>query len=123
MRRIIGTVGATLAIIVAGVTSAGAGAYGPGIQETNRTDIVELAASANNAVQLYKDFASALPGPHEYPPEGQEFFTASSEKYGEENPDPYATYGDDAIVLAGDLSPQDALEHAQSDLEQALATF
>lgn len=48
MRRIIGLIGAALAIIVAGVTSAGsAGAHGLGIQETNRTDIVELAASAS----------------------------------------------------------------------------
>lgn len=60
------------------------------------------AASSNNAVQLYKEFASALPGAGEYPPEGQEFFTTFTEKYGEENPDPYATYGDDAVHLAAD---------------------
>jgi hypothetical protein len=59
-------------------------------------------ASSNNAVQLYKDFASALPGQDEYPPEGQEFFTALSERYGEENPDAYPTHGDDAVLLATD---------------------
>jgi branched-chain amino acid transport system substrate-binding protein len=96
--------------------------------------------TANNAVQLYKDFASALPdaqlygpdgvaesgfadpaeggipanvqsrtkvtvatlSPDEYPPEGQEFFTQFSEKYGEENPDPYAIYGYEAMRLALD---------------------
>jgi branched-chain amino acid transport system substrate-binding protein len=96
--------------------------------------------TANNAVQLYKDFAAALPeaklygpdgvaesgfadpkeggipadvasrvkvsvatlNPESYPPEGQEFFQAFSEKYGEENPDPYAIYGYEAMRLALD---------------------
>jgi branched-chain amino acid transport system substrate-binding protein len=96
--------------------------------------------TANNAVQLYKDFSAALPAaklygpdgvaesgfadpkeggipgdvaskvkvtvatlsPDEYPPEGQEFFTQFSEKYGEENPDPYAIYGYEAMRLALD---------------------
>jgi branched-chain amino acid transport system substrate-binding protein len=96
--------------------------------------------TANNAVQLYKDFSAALPdaklygpdgvaesgfadpkeggipadvaskvkvsvatlSPDEYPPEGQEFFSQFSEKYGEENPDPYAIYGYEAMRLALD---------------------
>jgi branched-chain amino acid transport system substrate-binding protein len=96
--------------------------------------------TANNAVQLYKDFEAALPdaklyGPDgvceagfaspkeggipanvaakfkcsvatlsvdEYPPEGQEFFKQFTEKYGEENPDPYAIYGYEAMRLALD---------------------
>jgi branched-chain amino acid transport system substrate-binding protein len=96
--------------------------------------------TANNAVQLYKDFAAAIPdaklygpdgvceagfadpkeggipanvaskykcsvatlSPDEYPPEGQEFFSQFSEKYGEENPDPYAIYGYEAARLALD---------------------
>jgi branched-chain amino acid transport system substrate-binding protein len=96
--------------------------------------------TANNAVQLYKDFAAALPdaklygpdgvaesgfadpkeggipadvasrvkvtvatlSPDEYPPEGQEFFDQFAEKYGEENPDPYAIYGYEAMRLALD---------------------
>jgi branched-chain amino acid transport system substrate-binding protein len=97
--------------------------------------------TANNAVQLYKDFAAALPdakglygpdgvaesgfvdpkdggipadvqakvkvsvatlNPESYPPEGQEFFKAFSEKYGEANPDPYAIYGYEAMRLALD---------------------
>jgi branched-chain amino acid transport system substrate-binding protein len=96
--------------------------------------------TANNAVQLYKDFAAALPNaklygpdgaaesgfvdpkeggipadvqarvkvsvatlnPESYPPEGQEFFKAFSEKYGEAHPDPYAIYGYEAMRLALD---------------------
>jgi branched-chain amino acid transport system substrate-binding protein len=113
--------------------------------------------TANNAVQLYKDFESALPdaglygpdgvaesgfadpkeggipagvasktkvtvatlSPDEYPPEGQEFFTQFSEKYGEENPDPYAIYGYEAMRLA-----LDAIERSgtgeKADIVQAL---
>ena len=96
--------------------------------------------TANNAVQLFKDFSAALPNaklygpdgiceagfadpkeggipadvaakfkcsvatlsPDEYPEEGQEFFTQFSEKYGEDNPDPYAIYGYEAMRLALD---------------------
>jgi branched-chain amino acid transport system substrate-binding protein len=96
--------------------------------------------TANNAVQLYKDFSAAIPdaklygpdgvaesgfsdpkeggipaevaskvkvtvatlAPDEYPPEGQEFFSQFSEKYGEDNPDPYAIYGYEAMRLALD---------------------
>jgi branched-chain amino acid transport system substrate-binding protein len=96
--------------------------------------------TANNAVQLYKDFSAALPAaklygpdgvaesgfvdpkegglpadvqakvkvsvatlnPESYPPDGQEFFKAFSEKYGEDNPDPYAIYGYEAMRLALD---------------------
>jgi len=96
--------------------------------------------TANNAVQLYKDFAAALPdaklygpdgvaesgfvdpkeggipanvasrmkvtvatlAPDQYPPQGQEFFKAYSQKYGEANPDPYAIYGYEAMNLAVD---------------------
>jgi branched-chain amino acid transport system substrate-binding protein len=96
--------------------------------------------TANNAVQLFKDFEAALPdaqlygpdgiceagfadpaeggipagvagkfkctvatlSPEEYPPEGQEFFDQFSQKYGEENPDPYAIYGYEAMRLALD---------------------
>ena len=101
---------------------------------------VYAGVTANNAVQLYKDFAAALPeaklygpdgvaesgfvdpkegglpadvsarvkvsvatlNPESYPPEGQEFFKAFSEKYGEDNPDPYAIYGYEAMRLALD---------------------
>jgi branched-chain amino acid transport system substrate-binding protein len=96
--------------------------------------------TANNAVQLFKDFEAALPdaklygpdgiceagfadpaeggipagvagkfkctvatlSPEEYPPEGKEFFEQFSQKYGEDNPDPYAIYGYEAMRLALD---------------------
>lgn len=95
--------------------------------------------TANNAVQVFKDFAAALPdaklygpdgvadsgfasteegipdevaqrtkvtiatlNPDSYPPEGQEFFKAYTAKYGEDNPDPYAIYGYEAMRLALD---------------------
>jgi len=96
---------------------------------------------ANNAVQLYKDFAAALGpdakmygpdgvaqanfadekkgglpaalaartkvtvatlAPDKYPPAGQEFFKAFTDKYGVKNPDPYAIYGYEAMSLALD---------------------
>ena len=95
--------------------------------------------TANNAVQVFKDFAAALPdaklygpdgvadtgfastkdgipaevaqrtkvtiatlSPDEYPPEGQEFFKSYTQKYGEENPSPYAIYGYEVMQLALD---------------------
>jgi branched-chain amino acid transport system substrate-binding protein len=102
--------------------------------------MVYAGITANNAVQLFKDFSAALPdgrlygpdgiaesgfanpkdggiptsvgkrvkvtvatlNPDSYPPEGQEFFKAFSEKYGENNPDPYAIYGYEAMRLALD---------------------
>jgi branched-chain amino acid transport system substrate-binding protein len=101
--------------------------------------------TANGAVQIYKDFAAALPeaklygpdgvaesgfsdpkkggiptsvgkrvklsvatlNPESYPPEGQEFFKTFSEEYGEQNPDPYAIYGYEAMRLV-----MDAIERA-----------
>jgi branched-chain amino acid transport system substrate-binding protein len=103
--------------------------------------------TANNAVQLYKDFSAAIPdaklygpdgvaesgfsdpkkggipadvaaktkvtvatlSPDEYPPEGQEFFTQFADKYGEDNPDPYAIYGYEAMRLA-----LDAIERSET---------
>jgi branched-chain amino acid transport system substrate-binding protein len=96
--------------------------------------------TANNAVQLYKDFSAAIPAaklygpdgvaesgfvdpkeggipadvqakvkvsvatlnPDSYPPDGQEFFKNYSQKYGEDQPDPYAIYGYEAMRLALD---------------------
>ena len=40
--------------------------------------------------------------PDEYPPEGQEFFKAFAEKYGDDEIDPYAIYGYEAMNLALD---------------------
>jgi len=103
--------------------------------------------TANGAVQIYKDFAAALPearlygpdgvaesgfadpeeggipasvaervkvsvatlNPESYPPEGQEFFSQFEKEYGENNPDPYAIYGYEAMRLT-----LDAIEPARS---------
>jgi len=97
--------------------------------------------TANNAVQVFKDFAAALGPdaklygpdgvcetgfvsekdggipvsldpqvkctvatlpPDQYPQAGQEFFKAFTEKYGVNNPDPYAIYGYESMALALD---------------------
>jgi branched-chain amino acid transport system substrate-binding protein len=126
--------------------------------------------TANNAVQLYKDFSAALPdaklygpdgvaesgfadpkeggipadvaakvkvtvatlSPDEYPPEGQEFFKQFAEKYGEDNPDPYAIYGYeamrlglDAIERSGDGSKEKIVEALfnTKDRESVLGTY
>jgi len=103
--------------------------------------------TANNGVQIFKDFAAALPeaqlygpdgvaesgfadpkeggipasvarrvkvsvatlNPDSYPPEGREFFEQFAQKYGEQNPDPYAIYGYEAARLA-----LDAIERSQT---------
>ena len=113
--------------------------------------------TANNSVQLFKDFASALPdaklyGPdgvaesgfaseedggipaalnprvkvtvatlaaEEYPPEGQEFFTQFTEKYGVDNPDPYAIYGYEAMRLAIDAIERSGTGE-KADIKKAL---
>jgi len=125
---------------------------------------------ANNAVQLYKDFAAALPeaklygpdgvaernffdpaeggvpsevgarvkvtvatlAPEEYPPEGREFFQAYAEAYGNEQPDPYAIYGYEAMQLALDAIERSgtgenadiiAALQATKDRESVLGTY
>ncbi|HET8757089.1 MAG TPA: branched-chain amino acid ABC transporter substrate-binding protein [Solirubrobacteraceae bacterium] len=126
--------------------------------------------TANNAVQLYKDFSAALPdaklygpdgvaesgfadpkeggipadvaskvkvtvatlSPDEYPAEGQEFFKEFSDKYGEDNPDPYAIYGYEAMRLAldaiersGDGSRENIIKalFETKDRESVLGTY
>jgi branched-chain amino acid transport system substrate-binding protein len=126
--------------------------------------------TANNAVQLYKDFAAALPSaklygpdgvaesgfasakdggipasldarvkltvatlsPDQYPPEGQEFFKAFTAKYGEDNPDPYAIYGYEAMKLGMDAiarsktgTKEDVLKalFATKDRQSVLGTY
>jgi branched-chain amino acid transport system substrate-binding protein len=53
--------------------------------------------------------------PDEYPPEGQKFFEDFEAAYGEDNPDPYAIYGYEAMRLV-----MDALERAGSNDKQAV---
>ena len=123
----------------------------------------------NNAVQLFKDFAAALPkaklyGPDgtcesgfinektgipasvaarytctsptlpksELPPQGQEFFTAYAQKFGNTAPDPYAIYGYESMQLALDAIQRsktgekaDVLKalFATKDRDSALGTY
>jgi branched-chain amino acid transport system substrate-binding protein len=126
--------------------------------------------TANGAVQIYKDFAAALPeaklygpdgvaesgfsdpkkggiptsvgkrvklsvatlNPESYPPEGQEFFKTFSEEYGEDNPDPYAIYGYeamrlvlDAIERAGEANKESVLKalFETKDRESVLGSY
>jgi branched-chain amino acid transport system substrate-binding protein len=51
----------------------------------------------------------------QYPPEGQEFFKAFTEKYGVDNPDPYAIYGYEAMMLA-----LDAIERSGDGSKEAI---
>ena len=53
--------------------------------------------------------------PASYPPEGKEFFTQFEAEYGEDNPDPYAIYGFEAMRLA-----LDAIERAGSKDKEAI---
>jgi branched-chain amino acid transport system substrate-binding protein len=116
--------------------------------------------TANNAVQLYKDFAAALPdvklygpdgvaesgfsdpdeggiprsvgertkvtvatlAPDEYPPAGQEFFDTFARKYGEENPDPYAIYGYEAMRLALDAIERSGTGERQDIVDALFST-
>jgi branched-chain amino acid transport system substrate-binding protein len=109
--------------------------------------------TANGAVQIFKDFAAALPdarlygpdgvaesgfsdpgkggiptsvgrrvklsvatlNPESYPEEGQEFFRTFSEEYGEDNPDPYAIYGYEAMRLV-----LDAIERAEEPTKEGV---
>ncbi|MBW3665912.1 MAG: ABC transporter substrate-binding protein [Actinobacteria bacterium] len=52
--------------------------------------------------------------PDQYPPEGQEFFEAYHQEYGEEDPNPYAIYGYEAARLLLDV-----LERAEDPTDRA----
>jgi len=119
----------------------------------NADCMVYAGITPNNAVQIFQDFARALPdaklygpdgvaesgfadpkeggipetvarrvkvsvatlSPDEYPPDGQEFFTAFEQEFDEPNPDPYAIYGYEAMRLA-----LDAIERAGSTDKNAI---
>jgi branched-chain amino acid transport system substrate-binding protein len=75
--------------------------YGPdGVAEAAFSDPKEGGIPADVGARVKVSVATL--NPESYPPEGQEFFKAFSEKYGEDNPDPYAIYGYEAMRLALD---------------------
>ncbi len=50
-------------------------------------------------VQARTKVTVATLSPDEYPPDGKKFFADFSKKYGDDNPDPYAIYGYEAMSL------------------------
>jgi branched-chain amino acid transport system substrate-binding protein len=132
------------------------------VARTGAECFVYTGITANNAVQIFKDVAAALPdapligpegvgetgffdpadgglpaevaervlitipglAPEEYPPAGKEFLRAYSEKYGEENPDRYAVYGYESMMLLLDAIERagEAGNDRAAVVEQLMAT-
>src|SRR5829696_9499694 len=79
--------------------------YGPdGVAESGFSDPKEGGIPADVASKVKVTVATLAPD--EYPPEGQKFFDDFSAKYGEQNPDPYAIYGYEAMKLVLDTCKQ-----------------
>jgi len=75
--------------------------YGPdGVAESGFSDPKEGGIPADVASKVKVTVATL--SPDEYPPDGQKFFDDFSAKYGEDNPDPYAIYGYEAMKLVLD---------------------
>ncbi|HYH59023.1 MAG TPA: branched-chain amino acid ABC transporter substrate-binding protein [Thermoleophilaceae bacterium] len=88
--------------------------YGPdGIAESGFADPAEGGIPANVAAKTKVTVATL--SPDQYPPEGQKFFDDFAKEYGEDNPDPYAIYGYEAMRLV-----IDAIERAGSTDRQAI---
>ena len=82
--------------------------YGPdGVAETGFVDPKEGGIPADVASKVKVTVATLDPA--SYPPEGREFFEAFEREYNEDNPDPYAIYGYEAMRLA-----LDAIERSQT---------
>jgi len=72
--------------------------YGPdGVAESGFSDPAEGGIPAD--VQARTKVTVATLSPEEYPPEGRKFFATFEEKFGDDNPDPYAIYGYEAMQL------------------------
>jgi branched-chain amino acid transport system substrate-binding protein len=79
--------------------------YGPdGVAESGFSDPKEggIPADVANRVKVTVATLSV----DQYPPDGQKFFDDFTAKYGEENPDPYAIYGYEAMKLVLDTCEQ-----------------
>ena len=75
--------------------------YGPdGVAESGFSDPKEGGIPGDVAGKTKVTVATL--SPDQYPPEGQKFFDDFSAKYGEDNPDPYAIYGYEAMKLVID---------------------
>jgi branched-chain amino acid transport system substrate-binding protein len=107
--------------------------YGPdGVAESGFADPAEGGIPAEVASRVKVTVATL--SPDQYPPEGQKFFTDFETTYNEENPDPYAIYGYEAMKLVLDTCAElgsectdrqamiDAL-HQVRDRESVLGTY
>jgi branched-chain amino acid transport system substrate-binding protein len=75
--------------------------YGPdGVAESGFSDPAEGGIPENVASRVKVTVATL--SPDQYPPEGQKFFEDFKAEYGEDNPDPYAIYGYEAMRLVLD---------------------
>jgi branched-chain amino acid transport system substrate-binding protein len=82
--------------------------YGPdGVAETGFSDPKEGGIPADVAARVKVTVATL--SPDEYPEQGRRFFADFEKKYGEENPNPYAIYGYEAMRLA-----LDAIERSET---------
>jgi len=83
--------------------------FGPdGVAESGFSDPAEGGIPAEVASKTLVTVATL--SPDEYPEEGQKFFADFEKTYGEDNPDPYAIYGYEAMALV-----LDAIERAGED--------
>ena len=79
--------------------------YGPdGVAESGFADPKEGGIPADVANKVKVTVATL--SPDEYPADGQKFFDDFEAKYGEQNPDPYAIYGYEAMKLVLDTCQQ-----------------
>jgi branched-chain amino acid transport system substrate-binding protein len=105
--------------------------YGPdGVAESGFSDPKEGGIPSSVAKKVKVSVATL--NPESYPPEGQEFFTQFEQEYGEDNPDPYAIYGYEAMRLvldsierAGSANKEDILKALfdTKDRESVLGTY
>ena len=93
--------------------------YGPdGVCETGFVSEKDGGIPASLDPQVKCTIATL--SPDQYPPEGQEFFKAFTEKYGVDNPDPYAIYGYEAMSLALDAIERSGTGERKATSSKAL---
>jgi branched-chain amino acid transport system substrate-binding protein len=96
--------------------------YGPdGVAESAFADPKEGGLPENVASRVKVTVATL--SPDEYPPEGQQFFEQFAAEYGEDNPDPYAIYGFEAMSLVLDLIEQTGEDGTVTREEMVEALF
>jgi branched-chain amino acid transport system substrate-binding protein len=95
--------------------------YGPdGICESGFTD----PSKGGIPVKLDPRFKCTVAtlDPSSYPPDGKQFFTEYTQKYGDKHPDPYAIYGYEAMNLALDAVKRSQTGSKQDILKALFAT-